>query len=125
MPWKLYGKPGTDRAAGRCNGSSMQFHDLFCNGKPQSGAAGPALSGIVYPIEFFKNKIQLLRGDLIALVGKGDDDILLLSKSTDINVRSRITVSDGISQKIVKNPGQLVRICIHQKVVIRVDGAGQ
>ena len=97
MPRKFHGKTGADRAARSRDGSAVKLHDLFRDRETQARASGPDLAGIVNTLEFFKDEIQLLGRDLIALVGKRDDDVLFLPESLDVNVRAGITVGDGIS----------------------------
>ena len=92
------------------NLSAVQFDNLFCDGKTEacSSAAGP--SGGIQAEELFKDPLQFFRGNGAALVFYGESQNAHVDGKPDIDDRVRKTVVDRISQKVVKDTLQFVRI---------------
>ena len=103
----------------------MQFHDLLGNGQAQPGAAGAGGPGAVQPEELVEDPVQLLLGDGLAGVDKGQGDGVPVPAAGDAHLRAGEAVVGGVAQQVVEHPGEFFPVAGAQQLLRQVQAAGE
>ena len=92
------------RFFGKADISLMGFHDLFGNGKPQTGSLF-AVAGLIPHGEGFKDNIRDLRRDSLSVVRYGDLDAVSLSRNLKAQYGSLLIVPQRIGASMSQKRG--------------------
>ena len=106
------------RFFGKADISLMGFHDLFGNGKPQTGSL-LAVAGLIPHSEGFKDNIRDLRRDSLSVVRNGDLDAVSLSRDLKAQYGSLLIVPQRIGNDIFKHAPELLCVNVTKERLLR------
>ena len=92
------------------NGPSVHVHDVLGNDQTQAGSAGIGGTGLLHPVELFKQQRQFFLGNHIAVVGDRNRHHRIGGLYLHQHPFAFRAVFDGVVDQIVKQPRQQIAV---------------